>query len=93
MYPGTNIIKPFVSVIYEFSLTYSLRLRWESLPGTNTTLLRKFAIYKLYNIGSRGHIHNVSFSWQLTNGPRKFYIILDWNGLAGKNTPNFINLT
>jgi len=45
--PGANVIKLFLSVIYEFSYLAQVfvRLGWKSLPGTNT-----LAYYEIFLI-------------------------------------------
>ncbi len=66
--PGTNVIKHFTTVSYEFSKARSLSqsgapkrcliVDWKGLPGREKccSLFKKFVIYdrkKFYNIGSR----------------------------------------
>ncbi len=65
----------------------SRALKWSSLQQR----ANKFAPKLPYGIDSRGRIHNILSSSQLTNGPNKLerYKAPIWKSLQGTNTPAY----
>jgi hypothetical protein len=69
------------------NLGYCLTIRLKGLSGRNTLAYCAHLKYKkkmMYlKYGPFGHIHNTSFSLQLTNGPNNlgYYFTISWEGL------------